>query len=459
MRKNKYAHIIIMMGFLGMATGTAGQSESPDSLWNLNQCIDYAIDYNLQVKRQELMLQSTDQDLVQSKLDLLPNLNGGIEHQLGSGRVLDRGTYEWKNANVSQGDLGLQSDLTLFNGLQGLNTMKMSKANYLMNKEQLEAMEDEVTIRVMTGYLNLLRNRELVDVAEHKVEVTQEQVERMERLVEVGNEPQGKLLEVNAQHSAAKLTLTQAINAREIARLNLMHTMNLTDPSSFEIEAPDIPDPSAVVIPELDSVFQYALANLPQIKSAEYGIESQERLLAIRKGQRSPRLYARGLYYSNYSDGLINPRDPDPMNPSMDYPLHQQVQDNQYKQVSMGLDIPIFNRWNVQTNINKAKIELQDAQVQYNTVVLELQQSIQQYHTEALAARDNYTAALESAANSNEAYRFAEERFRVGTGTALELQEARNQLYQSTAEMISSKYVLIFYSKILDFYMGLPIEL
>ena len=57
-------------------------------------------------------------------------------------------------------------------------------------------------------------------------------------------------------------------------------------------------------------------------------------------------------------------------------------------------------------------------------------------------------------ANSDEAYRFAEERFRVGTGTALELQEARNQLYESTSDMISSKYVLIFYTRILDFYMG-----
>jgi outer membrane protein len=455
MQKN----IIAFIPPLLIWTASFGQVHSTDSLWSLEECIGQAIDYNLQVKRQELMLQSTDQDLRQSKLDLLPNLNAGIEHQLGSGRVLDRGTYEWKNASVSQGDLGLQSDLTLFNGLQGFNSMKMSKADYLMSKEDLAAMEDQVTLRVMTGYLDLLRNRELVDVASHKVEVTQQQVERMEQLVKVGNESPGKLLEVNAQHSAAKLALTQAVNAREIARLNLMHTMNLTDPSTFEILAPVLPDPTTLEIPELDSVFQYALSHLPQIRSAEYGIESKERYLAIQQGQRSPRLYARGLYYSNYSDGLINPRDPTPQDPSLDYPLHQQVIDNQYKQVSMGLEIPIFNRWAVQTSINKAKIGLQDAQVQYSTVVLELQQSIQQYHTEALAARDNYTAALEAVANSTEAYRFAEERFRVGTGTALELQEARNQLFESTSDMISSKYVLIFYTKILDFYMGRSIQL
>ncbi|MGW8316025.1 MAG: TolC family protein, partial [Bacteroidales bacterium] len=397
----------------GLLTGVPsfGQEESADTIWSLERCIAHAIDYNLQVERQELMMQSTDQDMRQSKLDLLPNLNAGLEHQLGSGRVLDRGTYTWKNANVSQGDLGLQSDFTLFNGLQGLNTMKMSKANYLASKEDLAAMEDNVTLQVMTGYLDLLRNQELAEVAGHKVEVTLQQVERMEQLVRVGNEPEGNLLDVNAQHSDAKLALTQAINAREIARLKLMHTMNLTDQEAFKIEAPELPDPSAVEIPEFDSVFQYALIHLPQIRSAGYGIEAQERYLAVQRGQRSPRLYARGLYYSNYSDGLINPRDPNPADPSMDYPLDQQITDNQYKQVAMGLEIPIFNRWAVQTGINKAKISLQDAQVQYNTVVLEMQQSIQQYHTEAVAARDSYNSALEAEANSNEAYRFAEEKF------------------------------------------------
>ncbi len=81
-------------------------------------------------------------------------------------------TYAWKDASVSQGDLGMQSNLTLFNGLQGLNNMKMSKASYLMNLEDLAAMEDNLTLNVMTAYLNLLRNQELVEVAELNVEVT-----------------------------------------------------------------------------------------------------------------------------------------------------------------------------------------------------------------------------------------------------------------------------------------------
>lgn len=447
MKKIFQIAIVLMVG----SSMAWGQEVLP---WSLERCIDQAVQYNLQMKRQELLTQSTEQDHRQSKLDLLPNLNGSIEHELGSGRVLDRGTYKWVNTNVSQGGLGLQSDLTLFNGLQGLNSMKMNKANYQMSMEDLEAMEDNITIQVMTGYLDLLRNRELVDVAEKKVEVTAQQVERMERLVEVGNEPKGRLLEVKAQHSAAKLAYTQAANARDISKLTLMHVMNITDDLSFDIETPLLPDPSTVEVPELDSVFQYALANLPQVKSKEYGVEAMERYVALQKGQRSPRLYTRGLIHSNYSDQLINPLDPDPSNPTMDYPTSDQIKDNRYMQASMGLAIPIFNRWQVQTNIKKAKIDLQDAEYQFDDAVLLMQKTLQQYYTEALAAIDNYNSAMEAVANSDEAYRFAEERFRVGTGTSLELQEARNQLYESTSDMISSKFVLIFYSRILDFYMG-----
>lgn len=443
-----------IIGLILLALVPAGLKAQSDSLWSLQECIRQAIDYNVGMKRQELMLQSASEDVRQSKMDLLPNLNGNFEHQLGSGRVLDRGTYTWSNANVSQGDMGLQSDLTLFDGLQGYNSMKMQKAAYQMSMEDLKALEDDLTIQVMTSYLSLLRNMEIVEVARLNVEVTQQQVERMERLVDVGNESKGKLLEVRSQHSAARLTLTQARNAMEISRLDLMHLLNLTSLSTFGIEEPLLPDPSAESIPSVDSVFQYALEHLPQIRSAEFAIEAQERRLAVSRGDRSPRIYARGLLYTNYSDGLLNPRDPDPGNPTMDYPLGTQLTDNRYNQVAMGISIPIFNRWQVQTTINKAKISLQDAEFAYDDAVLALQKGVQQYHAEAVAALDSYVSAQESVANSEQVYRFAEEKFQVGTGTALEMQEARKTLFESTSDMISSRYVLIFYSKILDFYMG-----
>ncbi len=173
----------------------------------------------------------------------------------------------------------------------------------------------------------------------------------------------------------------------------------------------------------------------------------------------SPELYVRALYYSNYSDKLINPRNPDRFNPTMDYPIPLQVLDNQYRQVSIGLNIPIFNQWQTQTSISKAKIGLLDAQYNLDKAKQELLADIQQYHNDALAAMENYKSASESVANSEEAYRYAEEKFKVGMATALEMEEARNRLFSAKGEMISARYVFYFYVKILEFYRGEEMEM
>lgn len=428
-------------------------------VWTLDDCIKQALDQNVLLKRQDLATETSRKDFAQSKLNVLPSLGGMVEHNLGSGRVLDRGTYEWVNTDVSQGDLGVQANLTLFEGLMGYNSIRMARANFMMEKENLNIMKNNVTLQVMNGYLDVLRKMDLKDIAEEKTRITGLQVERMARLMEVGNASQGELLEVKAQHSTELYNFTVARNSLNTARLTLIHLLNLNPREPFAVSRPDIPDPSYIPVPDLDTVYVNALRFLPEIKGAEYNIEHKKHLLAVNRGALSPELYVRGLYYSNYSDKLINPRELDPFNPVLDYPIPLQVTDNQYRQVSVGLNIPIFNKWQTNTNISKAKIGLEDAQYFMEDQKQQLLKSIQQYYADALGAFDNYNAANETFINSEEAYRYTEEKFKVGMATALELEEARNRLYASQSEMITTKYVYFFFIKILDFYQGKDIDL
>mgnify|MGYP005858610737 CR=1 FL=1 len=452
----KYIYgIITLMGFLNISTAFA----QDESVWTLDRCITHAVENNISLKRQALETEITQHDFRQSKLNALPDLNGQMEHNLGSGRILDRGTYEWLNTDVSQGDLGLMSNFTLFKGLQGYNNIKKSEANYNASQSMLQLIENNLLIKIMTGYLDLLRKEELYEIALEKLELTGKQVKRMEKLVEVGNASMGELLEVKAQASEEKYNMTIAKNQMDVSRLTLIQLLNLQDTKGFLIDRPELPDPSALQIQGLDDVYQAALKTLPQIEGAHYNIVAQEKQLAVARGAFSPEVYIRALYYSNYSDKLINPRDPDPMNPSTDYPVSQQVSDNQYRQVSLGVNIPIFNKWQLRTNVSRAKIGLEDAMYQLEDEKQQLLKEIQQYHADAMAALGKYESALESVTNSEEAYRYAEERFKVGTATALELEEARNRLFQARTEQISSKYDFVFYVKILDFYQGKGLEI
>lgn len=432
--------------FFGILNGLSAQEEKG---WTLDACISYAMENNIALKRQELATELNKKEYVQSKLNLLPNLNGQAEHNMGSGRVLDQGTYEWRNSNVNQGDLGVVSNVTLFSGLRGYNNIKMQESGYLASRENLALYENNLLLQIMTGYVDLLRKEELFEIAVEKVRITEMQVERMNMLLEVGNASAGDLLEVKAQASAEKYNTTLARNLADVARLILVHLLNLSDQDSFAIVRPEIPDPSILQLPQIEEVYDAATGILPQIKSAGYTIEYYDKNLAVARGALSPELYLRALYYSNYSNKLV-----DSFNPTLEYSVPQQVVDNQYRQVSVGVRVPIFNKWQARTDISKAKIGAEDARYNLEDTKQQLYKDIQQYYTDARAALENYEAAGESNANSEEVYRYTEEKFKVGMATALELEEARNRMFASRAEMVSAKYVFVFYVKILDFYRG-----
>lgn len=446
----KYFIITLLVVLL---SGTALVAQDAEE-WSLDRCISYALENNVSLKRKELETQVSKKDYTQSKLNLLPDFGAGVEHTMSAGRGLDLETYQWVNTEVGQGWLGIQGNLTLFEGLRGFNAIQMRKAAHLLSKSQLVLMENQITLQVMTGYLDLMRKEDLLKVAEEKVKITEQQANRMERMMEVGNASTGELLEVKAQHSTEMFNLTNAKNGVEISKLNMIHLLNLDIDASIEIEKPELADPSALDIPNMDSVFMNSLRYLPQIEGAKHNIRMQEKSLAMAKGALSPQLYMRGIYRSNYSDNAVNP-----VNSLEPYLYPEQIWDHRYKSMSIGLNIPIFNKWQNNTNISKAKINLQDARYNMENEKQVLLQEIQQFYTDAVAALDNYVAASETVLNSEEAYRYAEEKFKVGMATALELEEARNRLFSSRSDMISAKYVFIFYNKILDFYQGKDIAL
>lgn len=438
-----------------LGSGQLFAQEQVSELWSLEGCIRYALENNLQVKQYEISTQISEHSYTQSKTNLLPNLNAGLSHDLSSGRSLDKETYQWVNQDLSQGDLGLRSDLSLFKGLQGYNTIQMQKFNLLKSQAELEKMRNDITLLVTTGYLQLLLNIELLDIANEKLEVTEKQVERMQRMVDVGNEAQGALLEVKAQLSNQKYMVTTAQNQVKISILELAQILDLESTEDFDIVIPDLSAYNiSTGLDNVDTIFSNSMKLMPEIEAAMMGVKSSERYLAVEKGRRVPELFLQGLYYSRYIDNVQNPIDP-----SQDYTWAQQVQDNQYKQVTLGINIPIFNRWAIETSIKQAKLSLEDSEIQFEITRNDLLKKIQQYYTDAVNASEKYISAQEALDNNQEAFRYTDQRFNVGLATALELDNARNNLYEARSSLAQAHYQFVFYVKILDFYQGKEIVL
>lgn len=269
------SRIFMIIGLL-LSSGLLTQNQARS--WTIHECIRYAMENNIQVKRQELLSMVADKTYNQSKLELLPDLNTGLENIYSSGRSLNLDEYRWENRNQQQGSMGLRSDVTIFNGLQNLNTIKQKKYNLQSALENLEKAKNDIALNIATAYLQILLDKELLTVTENQYRVTMIQVNKTETLVKVGNVSKGTLLKIKAQVASEKSNITRMRNQLRISKLTLVQLLDLENPENFTIVTPQnlsIENQTTIVI--TDSVFNYAVQNMPEVKSAEYLLQSKKR--------------------------------------------------------------------------------------------------------------------------------------------------------------------------------------
>ncbi len=450
--------VLILLFVLFIIQPLKGQEKT----WSLDDCISYALENNITLKRERLTAETSKNNYLNSKLQLLPNLNGFSSTSYNWGKTFSYDILDYVEESNLDGYFGIRTSIDLFTGLQNLHTIQQNKYNLLASLESVEGVKNDITLAIAAAYLQILMNKELLTLSEEQHEVTRLQVERAEKLVEVGREAKGNLLEMQAQEAMERSNVVNASNTLKNSILLLTQLLNLDSVGGFEIEYPEIiPVDDNTVLQSVSFIYAEAESFIPQIKSAEFLLKSQEKALAVAKGQRSPTLSLSFLDYSRYNELAIHPskRDADPDNDVDTYPYMDQIRDFEYKQLTLDLNIPIFNRWNTQNRISTAKIALEDSKLNLDLAKQILYEAIQQAHANAVAALENYFAKQESVISNQEAFKYAEERFNVGMVNSVEYNLAKNNLTRAQSEFLQAKYDYIFKTKILDFYQGIELKL
>jgi outer membrane protein len=425
-------------------------------LWTLEECIEYAHKNNLQVQKQNLQVKMAESNFSYARANVLPTANAFANYTFNKGRAPNFDTYEYVDQAFEDGNVGIESRMSLFNGLSNYFTIRQSRYNLLARIEDVENLKDNITLSIGGAYLQILLNEELLKVAENQLEITRLQVEKIQRLTEVGNLSRGELYEIQAQEARETAAVVRAKNDLEVSYLALVQYMDLepAEMIAFKIEEPELNMENAGYLRSVDSVYADALRELHMIKSAEYNLKSSEKGLAAQKGLIFPSLSLRYLYYTLYSEISLNPEDP-----VAQYRWMDQLQDKGYQQLSFSLNIPIFNNLYTTNRISTAKVNLLDSEVNLDITRQTLFKNIQKAFTDANAAFENYEANLETVRSMEEAYKYTEQKFNVGMVSSVDYNLAKTNLTNAQSDLLQAKYMYIFYSKILDFYSGLPITL
>jgi outer membrane protein len=449
-------------------------------VWTLKECVDYAIANNLSVKQQTINNDINKINVDQSRWSFAPTLDGSGSTSYNWGRTVDPFAYTFTNQELRSTNLSLNGGITLFNGFRLQNILDQSKLNYLASQSDLKKIQNDISLNVISEYLQILYAKEQIGIMKVRIEESKKQLQRTTLLVDAGTLTRGNQLDAETQVANEELSLVNAENQLAAAKLNLTQLLELRDAKDFDVEKPATDLPYEQILSQTpEQIYELSIKHLPEITSAEYNLQSSEKEIAISRSQLLPRLAMFGNISTGYSSatqnalgapidlgyqptGAITQSNEQVLAPVYfqdfeDTPFSDQINNNVNKNVGISLAIPIFSGFSARSNVSRSKLNYLNAEVTAQQTKNTVYKSIQQAYNDAVSSQKKYIATTKSVESLKEAYLYADKKYAAGISNSLELLVASNSLTRAQSEQLQAKYDFIFKVKILDFYAGNPL--
>ncbi|MCX6247344.1 MAG: TolC family protein [Bacteroidetes bacterium] len=422
-------------------------------LWTFQQCLDTAIHRNISLNQSRLNTDLSQIALKQSMASRYPNLSASARDGLGFGRSLDPTSNLYVNRTTNSTSLGLSAAMDLFNGFQLTNTILQNKMNLDAVKTDVENVKNQVTLNITTAYLQLLFQYEILKTAKSQADATAIQVDRTEKLVNVGKVPESNLYTIRSQQATDNLAVVNAQGQLDLAKVTLEQLMEIPVIDSFEVVIPGFVSPSLILGQTNEDIYNKALTTQPQIEGASIRTKSADMGVKISQGARYPSVSLSGSANSSYSVYKYSSgsayKAPE---------FFPEMWNNLGESVGLNISIPIYSNRQLKSNIERAKISALSARLDEQNIRLQLRKTIEQSYTDLRNSIKKYEAVQEQIRAADLSYKNMEKKYNVGMMTATDYLIEKNNFFQAESNGIQAKYDYIFKSKILDFYQGKPIQ-
>ncbi len=455
----------------------------------LQQCVDIALENNLNIKRGELNLEDQEITLKQNRFNQLPNLNVGGNYGYNWGRSIDPTTNLFISQRIGFTGLSGNTNWVLFNGMQVRKSIEQSEVDLQARTYDLERAKNDAILAVVDAYLTVIFNEEQLENARFQMQSTNEQLSRTIKLVDAGSLPITNKLNLEAQLATDELSLVQNENNLALSLLNLKQLLLLPSETEIGVYKPEIDvELELSLVDKANEIYNTAERLMPEIKSADLTIQSADLGYRIAQGRRYPSLSVNGGFSTNYSSAANRERrvfdgtetvlrqigfltddptttvssvveQPNVVEVRPDFPVGDQFSDNFSQSLSLNLSIPVFNRWQTEAGVQRSKINQQRAQITAQETRNQLRQNIETAYNDALAASKSYNASTKQVEALEESFRVTQNQYNLGAVNFTEFQVANNNLVQAKSDLIRAKYQYLFRLKILDFYQGKPLTI
>ena len=427
--------------------------------WTMQQCMQYAVEHNHEVKQAELKLDNYKAQKTNAVGSFLPYVDASIGAQYNFGRAIDPETNGYTDVSTFYNGYQLSALLPVFDGFSRLHALKAAKANELMGKSSLRKQQDQTALNVLEAYANVAYYDGLVKMADEKVQETSLLLKQTRLFEEVGRKSAADVAQVESQQAEADYELTRQQNLYASALLDLKKAMAL--PLGEELRVKNEKDNSVAELGmaeadsslftlrsalPLGSAKNSSLSSLhPELQTARYQVQASKHEWRQARASFFPSLsLSAGLNTSYYKT----------LHSDMAASFRDQLNNNMGEYVGATLSIPLFNRLQTITNIRKAKNNYRIAQEALEQKRLELEKLSREAWLDWLGYQKQTVQMVKKVEADSIAYQLTKRQFEEGLGTAIDLHTTSTQLLKSKATLLQCQLMAMVKEHLVRYYRG-----
>ncbi|MEN5232496.1 TolC family protein [Sphingobacterium faecium] len=430
---------------------TAFTGYSQDSIWTLQSCISYAIEYNLSIKQSELDKRIAIVNQNTAKYAIFPSLSLSTSAGTNLGRSINPTTNQFENTQFSYSGISGSANVLLFGWFQKKYSIQKSQLNVLKANENYEQLKDDIVLNLTTAYLRALLAKEEIANMTYQIDLSANNNLRIEKLLAAGKSNVLELSQAKTQirvdsgmYIQAKLNYEQAILDLK-AILNFEFQVPLAIAYTLDLNS----GKSELFLPE--QVYQKALNNFHTAKVYEYDIQLAKKEIQIVKAGSLPSLntyYSAGSNYSSSFYEYLPNGDRRMMN------FGKQLNSNLSHSLGIGLSIPLFNNFTSRNSIKTAKIGLEKAYLANEEGLMNLKKDIYAACTDYQLAIQKYENANSQFTYAQKSFKAAEVRYEAGLIAYFEYLSEKNKYTIAQQQVSTIKYDLEFKKRLIERFLN-----
>ncbi|WP_277232076.1 TolC family protein [Phocaeicola salanitronis] len=447
--------IICMFAVLSaIAPPFYAQDKQERAQWTLEDCINYALEKNIQLQQDKISLQESEIDIKDARASLFPTLSFSTGHN-----VVNR-PYQEQSATVSgteiissdsrttyNGSYSLNAAWTLWNGGKRLNTLKQQKTNKAIAQLSVSETENTLQEQIAQLFIQILYADESISINKGTLEVSEATYKRGEELFKEGSISKADLAQLEAQVSNDKYQVVSAESSLRDYKLQLKQLLELDGTEEMDLVLPQLEYEDIMrLLPNQTDIYQTALSIRPEIQSGKLSIENAKLGISAAKAGYYPTISLSASSSSMTNNASTNN-------------WAQQMKYGWNNMISINLSIPIFDNRQNKSNVQKARLQYNTSQLDLINKQKELYSTIEGLWLDALNAQQQYAAAETKVKSSQTSFDMVNEQFNLGMKNTVELLTEKNNLLSAKQELVQAKYMAILSRTLLNFYAGNNIEL